>query len=207
MSIINPSELGSYLELGVGDGRYTIQLAKYGNLVVGVDLSREMLRKCLRNAIYNRVQKSLQLVEADIESLPFRNGTFKKVVCIATLVHVPDYKKAIDECFRVTYAGGNVITENRTFFHPSVLYTWIVHRAAMHIFEKTHTTMPPYYPRTPQEILSAFHKKNVEIEGTFGFFLLLPFWLVQHIDLLAYKSKKSFLKSLGFGFVVRARKL
>lgn len=207
MSIINPHERGCYLEVGVGDGRYTVPLAKCGNLVVGVDLSQEMLRKCLKNVKHHRVHNVVSFVQADAESLPFRNGTFKKVVCIATLVHVPNYEKAIDEYFRVTQAGGNVITENISLFHPSILYAWVYHKIAMSIFKKTYANLGPYYPRTPKRILSAFRKNKAEIEGTFGFFLLLPLPLVGHIDLLAFKLRESFLKFFGSGLVIRARRL
>ena len=207
MSIINPHERGCYLEVGVGDGRYTIPLAKYGNLVVGVDISQEMLRKCLKNAKHHKVQNAVSLVRADAESLPFRNGTFKKVVCIATLVHVPNYENAIDEYFRVTQAGGHVITENISFFHPTILFHWMKHKFAMSFLKKTYATLPPYYPRTPWKILNAFRKNNAEIEGTFGFFLVLPVTLTKHINLLAFKLKESFLKFFGSGLVVRARKL
>ena len=205
MSIINPYEQGCYLEVGVGDGRFTIPLAKCGNSVIGVDISPEMLRKCLKNAEHHEVQKVVSLVQADAESLPFRNGTFRKVVCIATLVHIPNCEKAIDECFRVTQAGGHVITENNSFFHPTIMFAWMKHRFAMSFLKKTYANAYPYYPRTPWKILSAFRKNNAEIEGTFGFFILLPVWLAKRISLLAFKSKESFLKYFGSGLVIRAR--
>jgi len=136
MNIVNPNQLGFYLEVGVGAGRYTIPLAKHGNLVVGVDLSEEMLKKCLANAKHHEVRNVVSLVKADAENLPFRNRTFEKVVCMETLVHVPNYEKAIDEYFRVTQPGGNVITESKSFFHPTVLFQWMKVKFIRKVLEK-----------------------------------------------------------------------
>jgi len=208
MRIINPHERGFYLEVGVGDGRYTIPLAKHGNLVVGVDISQEMLKKCSKKAEHHKVQNVVSLVKADAERLPFKNGIFEKVICISTLVHVPNYEKAVDEYFRVAQDRGKVITENISFFHPTVLIHWIRHKFVMSVLKRTYANEPPYFPRTPRKIISAFLRDNAEIEGTFGFYILLPLSLAKRIvdHPLAFKLKESFLKLLGAGLVIRARK-
>ena len=69
------------LDAGCGAGLLTSWLAP-SNQVVGLDLSREMLRMA--------AQKSLQPVQADGFSLPFRDGAFDAVLSIETIQHLPD---------------------------------------------------------------------------------------------------------------------
>jgi SAM-dependent methyltransferase len=65
------------IELGCGTGRVTSALAAHASLVVGVDLSSEMLRRAKRRLVRAR---NVLLVRADVRRLAFRR-VFDLAVC------------------------------------------------------------------------------------------------------------------------------
>lgn len=56
------------------------------------------------NAIYQLGNLSVEM--ADVQELPYPDNSFDKVVCISTIEHVPDDRKAITEMMRVLKPGG-----------------------------------------------------------------------------------------------------
>jgi ubiquinone/menaquinone biosynthesis C-methylase UbiE len=76
----------STLDVPCGTGRFTGRLAERGYRVVGSDLSREMMAVA-RSKIPNRGRVA-GFVQADAESLPFRDGALDCVMSIRFLFHV-----------------------------------------------------------------------------------------------------------------------
>ena len=109
---------GPILEVGCGDGRISSLLAKYrDDPLVGVDISREMLRKYVeREGI-----SGLQLIHCDAENLPFKDDSFNGMICIQTLVHLPNAEVVIDESSRILRDGGKLILDINTPNSPRVL--------------------------------------------------------------------------------------
>jgi hypothetical protein len=68
---------------------------------IAVDLSLDMLR-----AGRGRPGPPVRAVAGDMESLPFRTGTFDKAVCFSALHHVPDMSRAVREIARVLAPDG-----------------------------------------------------------------------------------------------------
>jgi ubiquinone/menaquinone biosynthesis C-methylase UbiE len=62
---------GNVLELGCGTGRVSLPLARAGVRLVGVDRSPAMLALARRRLARGRLERRLQLVQADIRCLPF----------------------------------------------------------------------------------------------------------------------------------------
>jgi len=71
---------GRVLELGCGTGRLSLPLAKSALEVVGVDRSAAMLARARTRSRRARLQGRLQLVRADIRSLPFPARSFRVVI-------------------------------------------------------------------------------------------------------------------------------
>lgn len=92
------------LDVGVGTGRNAKVLSANGATVVGMDISREMLKITRENV-------GCEVVLASAHMLPFKNGAFDGVVCVRVLKYVPDWKGAIAEAARVLTEGGAYVLE------------------------------------------------------------------------------------------------
>jgi SAM-dependent methyltransferase len=97
------------LDAGCGDGRTTEVIARKCE-VVGCDFSREALLSLRNERDRDGV---VNLVECNIDLLPFESEKFDAVSCIHTLSHMPlsDREKAARELARVLRSGGYLLVE------------------------------------------------------------------------------------------------
>jgi len=97
------------LDVGCGSGRHVVELAKRSSVVVGVDLSKRLLK--IANSRVKRLGLShrAMLIVSDALFLPFRRASFDVVVCIAVVHHIPTKglrRKAVNEMAEVMRSGG-----------------------------------------------------------------------------------------------------
>jgi len=98
------------LDLACGQGNFSVELAKRvgpEGLVIGVDVSREMLRRAVRRRERAGVE-NLLLVRGDALNLPLRTGVLERLYCSGGLHQFPDLSRAITELRRVSLAGAHV---------------------------------------------------------------------------------------------------
>jgi ubiquinone/menaquinone biosynthesis C-methylase UbiE len=99
-----PSE-GPCLEIGVGTGRIALPLAREGLSIVGVDISREMVKRLVEKA-----GDSMALIAvADATRLPFGADTFSSAIAAHVLHLIPNWTVAVGELLRVVRPGGIVL--------------------------------------------------------------------------------------------------
>lgn len=102
-------EEGRCLEIGVGTGRIALPLARAGVAIVGVDISREMLRRLVTNA----GGSAPPIAIADATRLPFEDHSFGSAIASHVLHLIPTWAVAVDELFRVLRPGGVVLASRR----------------------------------------------------------------------------------------------
>lgn len=97
---------GVTLEVAIGTG---LNLPHYPDHVtlIGVDLSPDMLAGARARA--ERMDRAVELLEADAQDLPFPSDAFDTVICTYALCSVPDDSIAIAEMGRVLRPGGHLI--------------------------------------------------------------------------------------------------
>lgn len=95
------------LDVGCGDGSYSILAAQRGAHVVGVDLSFGMLESAQRRAKACGV--CVQWCQASAESLPFPSGSFDVVMAVTLLCFVKEPLLAAREASRVLRLGGSLV--------------------------------------------------------------------------------------------------
>jgi SAM-dependent methyltransferase len=100
---------GRCLEIGVGTGRIALPLARAGVSIVGVDISREMLRRLVVNA--GGTTPSIGI--ADATRLPFEDHAFSSAIASHVLHLIPGWVVALDELFRVLRPGGVLLASRR----------------------------------------------------------------------------------------------
>lgn len=89
-----------YLDAGCGTGLILRHLPKGS---VGVDINPRNISKAKKHA------PKAQVVEADIERMPFKDGAFSTIVCTEVIEHQPDPKPTVKELRRVLENGGVLI--------------------------------------------------------------------------------------------------
>lgn len=92
------------LDAGIGAGRFTDIMARWGANVIGIDLSHAV-EAAQEN--FSEVPNVL-VAQADIASLPFKEETFDVIVSIGVLHHTPDTKKYFQALIPYLKHGGTV---------------------------------------------------------------------------------------------------
>ncbi len=77
------------LDLGCGNGRNSIYLAKEGMNVIGLDFSLGLIKIAKNKMEWKEVLNRVNLIHGDIASLPLQNDVVDAVLYIATLHHLP----------------------------------------------------------------------------------------------------------------------
>jgi ubiquinone/menaquinone biosynthesis C-methylase UbiE len=115
---------GSFvLEAGCGVGAQTkiIATKNPGSSFISIDLSEESIieaQKLIKSLKINNVD----LKQADIYNLPFKDGTFDSVIVCFVLEHLHNPVQALGELKRVLKKGGTIVAiegdHGSTFFYP-----------------------------------------------------------------------------------------
>ncbi len=101
---------GRVLDAGCGEGNVAIYLAKnHGLKVDGVDLLDFNIANAKANAAQQNQSDNVTFQVGTYMQLPFANDTFDAVYTMETLVHAPDYHKALSEFLRVLKPGGKLV--------------------------------------------------------------------------------------------------
>jgi ubiquinone/menaquinone biosynthesis C-methylase UbiE len=122
------------LEAGCGTGLVLEGLARIARKAVGLDISAGMLDKAR--------DRGLDVVKGSVTDLPFAADSFDAVVSFKVLAHVPDLRRAISECARVTRPGGTMVLEfyNRNSIRHLVKKLKPAHKVADGTFDtQVHT--------------------------------------------------------------------
>jgi ubiquinone/menaquinone biosynthesis C-methylase UbiE len=88
------------LDAGCGTGLITVHVPQP---VIGVDINLWNLRKLQKRL------KDKELIQADIENLPFRGNCLGLIICTEVLEHLPLPDKAIGEFYRILKDNGILI--------------------------------------------------------------------------------------------------
>jgi ubiquinone/menaquinone biosynthesis C-methylase UbiE len=99
------------LDAGSGAGHTALAFAPHAARVVGVDLSRAMLAQGERLAA-ERGLSNVEFRQADVESLPFEDGTFDLIVSRYSAHHWPHPQAALAEFRRLLRPGGCVLLDD-----------------------------------------------------------------------------------------------
>lgn len=92
---------GKILDIGCGYGRcmYILGVKRY----IGTDISDGFLK------IGRKLFPSVKFIQMDARQLKFKDETFDFVSLFETIEHIPNYKLALKECYRVLKKNGTFI--------------------------------------------------------------------------------------------------
>jgi ubiquinone/menaquinone biosynthesis C-methylase UbiE/DNA-binding transcriptional ArsR family regulator len=95
-------------DIGCGTGSLTFELARFAGKVIGIDLSREMLRRA-RAICKERQLRNVEFRQGDALNLPLKSHSIDAAFCVMVLHFLPDPQRAIADLCRITRRGGTVI--------------------------------------------------------------------------------------------------
>ncbi len=85
----NRKKARSALDLGCGIGRLSLLLLQQGYNVTAVDVSQEMLSRCIRRASRAKLRESLECLSASANTVNLSNRKFDIITCFGLLEHLP----------------------------------------------------------------------------------------------------------------------
>jgi len=101
------------LDAGCGNGRHSWEVYKQNHSsIVAFDVDRDCIKKNKYVLDGLQEQKNFKgtynLIIADVTKLPFKNGSFDKIICSEVLEHIPEDKSAVEELVRVLSNDGAI---------------------------------------------------------------------------------------------------
>ena len=114
----SPSKDSTFLDVGCGTGGTLVAAAKAGAHATGVDIALRWLVAARELVTEHAV--SARLVAADGATLPFRSGSFDRVVCLETVEHAEDQRGVVQSALLAAAIGGqaDVVVANRFSLAP-----------------------------------------------------------------------------------------
>ena len=189
---------GKLLEVGCGMGTDSIQLAREGFDVHGVDLTENAIDLAQKRFSLYEQKGSFQV--GDAENLPFDDDTFDIVYSFGVLHHTPDTQKSIDEVYRVLKPGGLAVI----MLYNTASFNYVIHRILNAPFDGNWKDRCPiersYYKSDIKKMFNSFDTLSIDVE----YFMTTGFGIVW--DMIP-KPIHSFLgKKVGWHFVIKATK-
>lgn len=193
------------IDLCCGTGRFSMEIAKHGGIVVSLDFSREMLREIDNKSQIPIFKNNIHLIQADAQNLMFKDNTFDGCICVTAINLIKDYSEVIKEIARVLKPNGFLIMDFRYLhgiYFPLGVYVNATHRA---IEKKVYSRWFSLH-----EIKTSFKDAGLEIQKIQGNFYIpkntpKPFdYILKMIDKY---SRDSFLKYLSASLFIKAVKI
>lgn len=164
------------LDVGCGEGRHCFGALERGADVVGVDLDPASLR--LASGALRRRSRELgrtgAVLRGDAFALPFRDGSFDRVICAEVMEHVHDYRGAARELARVLVPGGRA-----AITIPTATSEHLYLRLGDDYFESPGGHIRIFRPR---ELARGLATAGLRTEGVgFAHGLHTPYWVLRSI--------------------------
>jgi ubiquinone/menaquinone biosynthesis C-methylase UbiE len=99
-------------DLGCGSGAFTERLRQAGYNATGIDISPKLI------AVGKSKYPGLDLIEGDVEHLPFESGSFDGVMLSGLVHHFPDPARCAAETFRILRSGGRFMAFDPNRMNP-----------------------------------------------------------------------------------------
>lgn len=96
------------LDVGCGFGHRSIEIAKYGGEVIGIDISEKNINYSKKLADKNNLSKKCAFLQMDVHSMSFENNKFDLIIGRGIIHHL-DIKISLLEIKRVLKKGGTAI--------------------------------------------------------------------------------------------------
>lgn len=112
-----PLEHKVIVEVGCGSGETSVLFALHGAKVIGVDISREMIKNSNELAKKWQVENKCHFLNGNTEALPLSDCTADIIFSRSTMQYL-DRTLVIPECLRILKPGGTMVLIENLPFNP-----------------------------------------------------------------------------------------
>ncbi len=110
MILLDSLQPGMILDIGCGTGEQSLFLAKKGYRVLGMDISKEIIKSAGDRIKEAELKDKVSFIIASAEALPFRDKSFDGLISIfGVFSHVPKASHAFQEMHRVLKNGSRAV--------------------------------------------------------------------------------------------------
>ena len=116
-SLTNDAVVGDF---GCGNGRHTIEIARSGKKVIGIDISNNLLQIIKQNT---KIYHNITLIHGNLTSVPIKDYCLDAILFIASLHNIPRKNKRVQslkEAFRVLKSGGRMLLSVWNLHHKEI---------------------------------------------------------------------------------------
>ena len=99
------------LEVACGSGVFLARHAATRGYVAGLDLSDVQIDLARERLVGRIAAGTAEIVKGDAAELPWEDGRFSAVTCMALMESFPEPSRALAEMFRVLRPGGRAVLE------------------------------------------------------------------------------------------------
>jgi 2-polyprenyl-3-methyl-5-hydroxy-6-metoxy-1,4-benzoquinol methylase len=118
---LQPPPGSVFLEVGCGGGFHAVRLARHGYRVKAVDFSDTVLDSARENVRAAGLEHLIDVGREDLIDLSYGEHSFDYALCWGVLMHVPQFKRAIEELSRVLAPGGHLIVHEGNVHSPEAI--------------------------------------------------------------------------------------
>jgi 2-polyprenyl-3-methyl-5-hydroxy-6-metoxy-1,4-benzoquinol methylase len=151
------------LDVGCGEGRFALELARAGTEVVGIDIAEEPLRR----ARLRYPELDLRHVQAAGE-WPLPDASFDAVWAGEVIEHVADTAGWLSEVRRVLRSGGSLLLSTPDHGRLEMLWWALAPRAFEAHFDPRADHLRFYRSRTLTELFEEFGFQDVQVRAAGG---------------------------------------
>lgn len=135
LQLLKASKNDKILDVGCGTGWHIFHYGPQCRFVVGIDISREGLKRASRRLKSLRKHSNVQFIRGSVEKLPFSKNSFNKVLCVSLIEHVEHPRISLSEMHRVLLKNGLIVIGTPNRFDP-------FYQTLQFVADKTHKKMP-----------------------------------------------------------------
>lgn len=206
IELLKPEPDDRILDVGCGNARDVLVLAKKGIECVGIDLSDGMVKSGKERLRKEKENSKAELLVGSATQLPFRCESFDKILCSEVIEHIPNYIRVIKEIARVLKRSGKLVITT-----PNIVSIYGCTRRIYEIF----ISWPHPYDKwfTKNRLTEALKHGGFEVEdksgicylpGLFGY--LAPEKIKEILVKITLPIEKKIRRKMsGFGYMLGFR--
>jgi len=113
---------GKILDIGCGNGRYSIPFAKKGFDCYGIDFSKSMIKNAKESFKKNNLKAIFK--QEELTNIPFKNNYFDYIICLASFHHLNKKKQStsLKEMKRVLKPNGKLFIAVWNKWQPRFIF-------------------------------------------------------------------------------------